>query len=145
MVTSSLLVAVSAQVVCQLYKVFVASIRRGRFEVAPFFTTGGMPSAHSAFVSALTAAVGMQAGVTSDLFAVSAVFSLIVIYDAYRLRGEVAKHAVILNGLASPSQLPEGKPLNEAVGHSLGEIVAGLLVGVFWAVGILLLFGVGAS
>ncbi len=127
MVAFSLLVAVSAQIVCQLYKVCVASIRLRRLEIGPFFHTGGMPSAHSAFVTALTTAVGLSSGFESDVFAVSAVFSLIVIYDAFRLRGEVARHATILNRM-------EGSvSLNEAAGHSLGEIGVGMLVGAVWA------------
>lgn len=129
MVASSLLVAVSAQVACQLYKVCAASVRLRRLELGPFVHTGGMPSAHSAFVTALTTAVGLSAGFESDVFAVSTVFSLIVIYDAFRLRGEVARHATILNRL-------EGSvDLNEAAGHSLGEILAGMVVGVAWALG----------
>jgi len=127
LVAYSLITAVTAQVTCQLYKVFVASIRRRRLELKPFIHTGGMPSAHSAFVTALTTSVGVSSGFDSDVFAVSAVFSLIVIYDAYRLRGEVARHATILNRL-------EGSvDLNEAAGHSLGEIGVGGLVGVAWA------------
>ena len=140
----SLLVAVSAQVACQLYKVAAESVRRRRLELAPFVHTGGMPSAHSAFVTALTTSVGISAGFDSDVFAVAAVFSLIVIYDAYRLRGEVAKHATILNrlkgapGLSEAFRAADGSagagPLNEAAGHSAAEIVAGIVVGAGWAV-----------
>lgn len=147
MVAYSLIVAVSAQVACQLYKVIRASIRLRRLELKPFVHTGGMPSAHSAFVTALTVSVGLSSGFASDVFAVSAVFSLIIIYDALRLRGEVARHATILTRLVrsagADDDLLAGRPLNEAAGHSLGEISAGLVVGVFWALGASAL-GVGA-
>lgn len=143
----SLLVAVSAQVACQLYKVVAESIRRRRLELSPFVHTGGMPSAHSAFVTALTTSVGLSAGFDSDVFAVAAVFSLIVIYDAYRLRGEVAKHATILNRLKSAPGLSKafdaaeritgGGSLNEAAGHSAAEIVAGIIVGAGWALALM--------
>jgi uncharacterized protein len=138
-VAYSLVVAVSAQIACQLYKVIRASLRLRRLELGPFVHTGGMPSAHSAFVTALTVSVGLSSGFGSDVFAVSAVFSLIIIYDALRLRGEVARHASILTRLArsagSEEDLLAGRPLNEAAGHSLGEIAAGLAVGVLWALG----------
>lgn len=139
-VAYSLLTAVSAQVACQLFKVLRASFRLRRLEPGPFVHTGGMPSAHSAFVTALTTAVGLSAGFDSDVFAVSTVFSLIVIYDALRLRGEVARHATILTRLVRSAvfgeELLEGGPLNEAAGHSLAEISAGLVVGVAWALGV---------
>ncbi len=136
----SLITAVSAQVACQLYKVFTASIRLRRPALKPFVHTGGMPSAHSAFVTALTVSVGLSSGFDSDVFAVSTVFSLIIIYDALRLRGEVARHSTILTRLAryagSGEDLLGGRPLNEAAGHSPGEIAAGFVVGVAWALGI---------
>ncbi|MFW5842285.1 MAG: divergent PAP2 family protein [Spirochaetota bacterium] len=139
-VAYSLITAVSAQIASQLYKVLTASIRHRRLELKPFVHTGGMPSAHSAFVTALTVSVGLSSGFDSDAFAVSAVFSLIIIYDALRLRGEVARHATILTRLVrdagSGEDLLAGRPLNEAAGHSLGEIVAGFVFGIAWALGV---------
>ena len=48
--------------------------------------TSGMPSSHSAMVAALTTGVGNTEGVGSPLFAASAVFALIVMYDATGVR-----------------------------------------------------------
>ena len=47
----SLIVAVSVQLLCQLYKVAYYSIKNSRWEGFRFFSAGGMPSAHSAFVT----------------------------------------------------------------------------------------------
>ncbi|WP_081942196.1 divergent PAP2 family protein [Spirochaeta lutea] len=65
----------------------------------------------------------------SAAFSVSAVFSLIVIYDAYRLRGEVQKHAQVLNRLRATLELKDEAVLNEMVGHSLAEILWGIVYG----------------
>lgn len=128
----SLLVAVGVQVACQLFKVAFYSLREWRFAPRYFVSAGGIPSAHSAFVSALSVSVGMRSGFASDLFAISAVFAAIVIYDSYRLRGAVEEHARRINALqrrfpGDPAQ--SVAPLNEMVGHSLPEIVAGVVAG----------------
>ena len=99
-----------------------------------FFSPGGMPSAHSAFVTSLTTAIGIEAGFGSRLFAVSFVFSVIVIYDAFRLRGTVELHSRALNRLYK--KLPENERIEmpTMVGHSLDEIAAGIAVGVILTV-----------
>ncbi|MFP4644848.1 MAG: divergent PAP2 family protein [Spirochaetales bacterium] len=153
----SLLVAVGVQVLCQLFKVVLYSFRDRRFSPHYFVSAGGMPSAHSAFVTALTTSVGIRSGIDSDLFAVSFVFAAIVAYDAYRLRGHVQEHARRINALQARLQAPAanprgegserargsrgapagpdaGEPVSEMVGHSLPEIAAGVVFGIAGAV-----------
>jgi len=133
----SLLIAVAVQITCQLFKFVYYSIRAGRVDPHYLVTAGGIPSAHTAFVTALTVSIGIRSGFVSDVFAVAAVFSAIVIYDAYRLRGHVQSHAKVLNQL-----IPAGSPpLSEMVGHSIPEIVAGLLFGGILSAGVTLLIG----
>jgi uncharacterized protein len=123
----ALLTALVAQVVGQTAKFVLYSVRDGRISPHYLVSAGGVPSAHTAFVTALTAYIGLTSGVVSDLFAVAAVFSAIVIYDAFRLRGHVQRHAELLNRHVL---LPNGEPpVSEMVGHSLPEIAAGLAVG----------------
>jgi uncharacterized protein len=124
-VVSSVLV----QLLCQAFKVVLYSIRERRLNLSYFVSAGGMPSAHSAFVTALSVSVGLWNGFASDIFAVSCVFSLIIIYDAFRLRGTVQHHARVLKKLAALHPEVETGELTEMVGHSLGEIAVGLLVG----------------
>lgn len=106
-----------------------------------FFSPGGMPSAHSAFVTSLTTAVGIEAGIGSQLFAVSFVFSVIVIYDAFRLRGTVELHSKALNSLYK--KLPEDERIEmpTMVGHSLDEIAVGIVTGIALTVLIYLAIG----
>jgi acid phosphatase family membrane protein YuiD len=129
-----LLVAVTAQVLCQLFKVVAYSIRDRRFAPRYFTTAGGMPSAHSAFVTSLTVAVGISESFASALFAVSFVFAAIVIYDAYRLRGHVEQQAEVLNRLQKKLEPGERIQLSEMVGHSVSEILAGIVFGAVFAV-----------
>lgn len=122
-----LVTAVGVQIVCQLFKLVYYSLRDGRFRPAYLVTAGGIPSAHSAFVTALTVAIGIRNGFASDVFAISFVFSAIVIYDAYRLRGHVQHHAQIINrAILAPAG---EEPISEMVGHSVVEIVTGMALG----------------
>ncbi len=137
-ISISLIIAVAIQLICQLFKVVFYSIKGGRFSFRYFFSPGGMPSSHSAFVSAITTAVGIKRGITSDIFAVSFVFSTIIIYDAMKLRKTVELHSHALNGLytrlngvlADRSVGGDRVKFPEMVGHSLGEIAMGIVVGV---------------
>jgi len=125
----ALIVAVAVQLGCQAFKVIFYSLRRRSFQWRFFFSAGGMPSSHSAFVTALAVSVGLGSGFATDLFALAFVFAAIVIYDAIRLRGAVQKQSEALALLAE--LLPEERrpSIPMWVGHSVTEIVAGVLVG----------------
>ena len=125
----SLLVAAAIQVACQLFKLAFYSARGGRLDARYLVSAGGMPSAHSAFVTALAVSVGLRSGFGSDLFAVSAVFSIIVIYDAWRLRGTVEHHARALQALAARHPGVVAGRLTGMVGHTLPEIAVGMAAG----------------
>jgi uncharacterized protein len=127
--SGSLLTAVVVQLACQAFKVILYSFREKRLAFSWFFSAGGMPSAHSAFVTSLAVSLGLWNGFRSDLFAVACVFAVIIIYDAWRLRGAVARHARVLSRLLEKHpDLKEG-PLNVNIGHSLPEIFVGILTG----------------
>jgi len=125
----ALLTAIAVQLACQAFKVVYYSLRERRLSLSWFVSAGGMPSAHSAFVSALALSVGLQDGFGSSVFAVACVFALITIYDAVRLRGAVAHHARILARLAEKHPDVSVGHLNTRLGHTLPEIVAGLVAG----------------
>ena len=56
-----------------------------------------MPSSHSSFVTSLAMLVGFDKGFASTEFAITAVFAIIVMYDASGVRRAVGKQAEILN------------------------------------------------
>lgn len=125
----SLLSALAVQMACQLFKVVLYSIREKRLALHYFISAGGMPSAHSAFVTALSVSVGLWSGFRSDVFAVAAVFSIIIIYDSWRLRGAVAHQARVLTKLVEQHPGLEAGTINTRLGHSLPEIAAGIAAG----------------
>lgn len=112
-----------AWLIAQLIKVIIAFVKDKKFDFRFFISLGGTPSAHSAFVSALTTSVYLLQGF-SILFVVSLAFSIIVFRDAIGVRREVGKHAEILN------RLNKAKKLNEKVGHDIWDVLAGIVIGV---------------
>ncbi|MDE0227228.1 MAG: divergent PAP2 family protein [Spirochaetaceae bacterium] len=129
----ALLITVAIQLGCQAFKVVYYSIRNRRLEAHRLFSTGGMPSAHSAFVSALTVSVGLVEGWASAAFTVSVVLAAIVVFDAIRLRRTVDHHSRVLHELIA--LLPDKRPAFDppVVGHSTSEVVVGIVVGTVFA------------
>ena len=125
----SFIVAVAVQLASQLFKVVFYSFRQRRFRPDYFISTGGMPSAHTAFVSALTVSLGLHHGFASEFFTVAFVFSAIVVYDLVRVRGAVHAHSRILAVLLEKARLRQEVVLPHLVSHTLPEILAGLAVG----------------
>ena len=102
-------------------------------------SSGGMPSSHSALITAMTASVGKTAGLDSVAFAIAAVTSLVVMYDAANVRREAGKHAELLNKIARdlyPDNHMHQEKLKELLGHKLIEVAAGAVLGI--TIGILL-------
>lgn len=145
-----LIVAVVIQLGCQLFKVVFYSLRDRRLSFRWFFSAGGMPSAHTAFVTALAVSLGLRSGFDSEVFAVAFVLASIVVYDILRVRAAVQTHSNILRVLlAERSTRVTGSTASGAagrgrveipalpseVGHSLAEVVVGFLVGALGAAG----------
>ncbi|MFN4070166.1 MAG: divergent PAP2 family protein [Thermus caldifontis] len=126
--------AILANLLAQTLKLFIYYLLEGRFQWERFLETGGMPSSHSATVSALAMGVGFQEGFASTLFAVAAIFALIVMYDATGIRRAAGLHAQLLNQLVQELQQvlekgPAPEPLKELLGHTYLEVLVGALLG----------------
>jgi uncharacterized protein len=92
---------------------------------------GGFPSNHSAIVSSMAVLVALKEGIGHPAFGVAITLAFIVMLDAYSLRRQLGKHAVLLNQLASKAN---HHPIRERMGHTCIEILAGLVVGSLVAV-----------
>jgi acid phosphatase family membrane protein YuiD len=101
-----------------------------RFSFARMFGSGGMPSAHSTFVIALSTAMGLKHGPWSDEFMICLVISIIIIYDAMNVRYQAGLHAKVLNRLTPD----DGQTLNESMGHTPLEALVGWIIGFLTAV-----------
>jgi len=128
--------AVVAWLLAQITKMAVFFIRTRKINFAYLASTGGMPSAHSAFVSALATSVGLRVGTGDPLFAVTLVFALVVMFDAQSVRRAAGLQARVLNQIVDElfktRRITEGK-LAELLGHTRLEVFFGMLMGIFVA------------
>ena len=129
-----LLVALIACFTAQALKLLIELIKNGKVSVSVLTTTGGMPSAHSALVTALAAGVGQTIGWDSPEFALATVFAIIVMYDAAGVRQAAGKQARILNQVIDEmfQDHPEiaAERLKELLGHTPFQVIAGSALGV---------------
>jgi acid phosphatase family membrane protein YuiD len=124
-----LISAVIAWFLAQLVKVIIALIKTKEIDFAMFFSSGGMPSSHSSTVTALATAIGFEEGMQSSTFALAIIFAIIVMYDASGVRLAVSKQAKILNDFFH-GRAKDYKKLNELVGHTPYQVVAGAILGI---------------
>lgn len=92
-----------------------------------------MPSSHSAVVCSLATCVGKQQGVGSELFAISLILALVVMYDAAGVRRAAGKQASVLNKIVQTPGLTSvevSEKLVEALGHSPIQVFVGALIGI---------------
>jgi uncharacterized protein len=127
-------ISVFACFLAQFFKVFTGENKR--VQLSRIFTSGGMPSSHSSFVTSLSTLVGIEFGFDSIEFAVVAVFSMIIMYDASGVRRAVGKQAAILNKIVDDlhnKKHIENKRLKELVGHTPIEVFFGAILGIITA------------
>lgn len=110
--------------------------RRGSPDFNQLRAAGGMPSVHSALVSALAFAVGLTEGFDAPYAMIAVGLGLIVLVDAATLRREAGEHAKLINRIishinsVSDEERIEARRLEERLGHRRREVIAGVLWGV---------------
>lgn len=131
-----------AWLIAQSIKFTRHGLRHQELDFRFFVSTGGMPSAHSAAVSALATSVGLRAGWDSPVFATAACFAIIVMFDAQSVRRAAGQQARILNQIVAElfqqHHLSTHK-LAELLGHTRLEVGAGMLLGIAVSAGMNLL------
>ena len=125
-----LVTAVCASLLAQLIKVLLNLFIFHRFIAERMWGAGGMPSSHSATVCAMVVATGRYCGVSSPTFAIAAVLSIIVMYDAMGVRWQAGQHAHTINELLLKlSDTPPEQLLEEFLGHTPLQVACGALLG----------------
>lgn len=133
-----LLVAIVACLLAQALKLVTGLAIDGKVSYRTLFSTGGMPSAHSALVAALATGVGQTMGWASTEFAIACLFAVIVMYDAAGVRQAVGKQAKVINQIVDEifqehKQLNEER-LKELLGHTPFQVIVGLSLGIAIAI-----------
>lgn len=139
-----LFASIAAIFFAQFLKVPIRFIATRRLDWSLLTSTGGMPSSHSAAVTALSTGVALETGLNSVFFAISTVFAIITMFDATGVRRQAGEQAIVLNKLVDDfnklvedakiwKQKPEEtkrKELKELLGHKPIEVFFGGLTGI---------------
>ena len=127
-----LLTALAALVLAQVLKVLFEYWQTGSWQKALLFSTGGMPSSHSALAVSAMVSIGIHEGFETPIFAVSAVLAMVVMHDAAGIRRAAGKQAEAINFLSSKLEsqgIKLDKKLKELLGHHPIEVMFGGLLG----------------
>ena len=104
------------------------------------FGDGGMPSGHSATVTAVALCTGFECGFNTPVFAVAAIMAIVIMHDAMGVRLETGKQAKAINDMMEFMQKIGGKELTnkeklkELVGHTPLQVIAGCMLGIIVAI-----------
>ena len=133
-----IIITISSLLIAQITKFFITAIVTKKIDEMVLFSTGGMPSSHSALVTSLTTAIGLFIQPIGVEFTIALVLALVVVHDSFGIRYEASKHARELNQIKLRLNLIENidveeKKLKEALGHRPREVAAGILLGVLLA------------
>lgn len=85
----------------QILKMILFLIAKRKIDIGKLTQIDGMPNLHSAVFSSLTVTVGIKYGISSLLFSLVAWYSIIIIHDTMRLKGEKGKQTDVLNRIIS--------------------------------------------
>lgn len=138
-----LIASISAWAIAQIIKTIIDLCFNKKVNFERLIGSGGMPSCHSASVTALATCSGLVYGLDSFAFAVSCIIAVIVMYDARGVRRETGNQAVLLNQmmdyfkkLETPQQRIEftQEKLKELIGHTPLQVIIGSILGFVTAI-----------
>ena len=125
--------ALLAWFLAQLIKVILDLVILRRFDASRFVSSGGMPSSHSALVVAAATAIGKLYGIDGPAFALAAVLSAVVMYDACNVRRSAGDTARLVNQLLRHVEKLTAEDfaddLKIIMGHTPLQVAAGALLG----------------
>ena len=142
-----LIVSLASWLIAQLIKIIINAVVNKRFDIERLFGDGGMPSGHSATVTAMALMVGFRLGFDNPVFGVAMVFAIVVMHDATGVRQEAGKHArsiIELTDLFNEYLLEHDErvkldKLKTLVGHTPLQVICGAGVGIIVVVVYLLI------
>lgn len=133
-----LVTALLSNILAQVLKTVVYYYRTGKWDFHWVIASGGFPSSHSSTVTALSLSIVIQEGFDSAIFAVTTIFSFIVMYDACHVRYYSGKNIELTQQLVKDLREMTGlhfddpiyqEKLKNVLGHKFVEVIGGFVVG----------------
>lgn len=142
-----LLVALFSVIFAQFIKIPILFLVTRKLDWQMFTSTGGMPSSHSASVTALATAIAFEYGLDSPYFAIATMLAVIVMYDAKGIRYQAGQHAALINQIRTDlyhivkdiknwpnkNEAQKIQELKTLLGHKPSEVFFGALTGILIA------------
>ena len=127
----ALVIPALAWLTAQMIKLVTSLITDKRIYLSKLVSSGGMPSAHTTFVTSLAVLIGKNVGWDSVEFAIVCSIAFIVMHDATGVRQAAGKHAKMLNSLVSTHYPGDefNEKLKELLGHKPLEVFVGAIMG----------------
>lgn len=123
-------------IIASFIKMGIAAFKTHELNFEYMVSTGGMPSSHSATVSALAMSIGYTEGFCTPIATLAVAFAIVTMFDAATVRRAAGEHAKVLNAIVADIKELRFKPaerFKELLGHTRKEVFWGMVVGIFWA------------
>ena len=140
-----LVAAVISWFIAQLIKIINELSKRTKFRTRDFILralvgTGGMPSSHTATVTAVMVGVAFEHGISSSIFAFACIFTFVTVRDATGVRLSAGRQAHAINQIISslPEESDKIQKVKEVRGHTVIQCFVGVLIGLLVSLGIFL-------
>lgn len=108
---------------------FVRTLRKDGFQLQDLYASGGFPSAHTASIVPVFVLIGLRHGVDSVSFAIIAVLTGLVMYDAVGVRRSSGEQAAAIRELAAKTNKTLTTRMHGAKGHTPTEVMGGFVLG----------------
>lgn len=146
-----LFVPASAWLIAQVLKLIINAIVNRKFDFSRLVGDGGMPSGHSATVTALALMVGLSEGFDTAVFGLAMIFAIVVMHDASGVRREAGKQAVSIIQMADmlnkhlfdEDEQVRTDTLKVFVGHTPLQVACGSGLGLI--IGLVYYFWIGPA
>ena len=132
-----LIVSLGAWLIAQITKIVINAIVTKKLDFERLVGDGGMPSGHSATVTAMALMVGFRCGFDNPIFGLAMVLAIVVMHDATGVRQEAGKHArsiielaeIYNEYIAEDDEELKLEKLKTLVGHTPLQVACGAGVG----------------
>ena len=109
---------------------------RQRLLLEDIVVTGGMPSAHSATVTALCLSILWTEGWRNSIFVVAVVLAVVVVRDSLGVRRTAGEEGKTINSIIRLAHV-RTPPVHYSLGHTPTEVAVGMVIGALAALAIL--------
>jgi len=142
-----LLISVMASIISQFFKMALYSLKKRKliFDVIwkGYGNKAGMPSSHTAFMSAAAATIYLIEGGPTNLFMLSVITAIVTVQTVVDLKFHFDSASNYINGmfdLVLDTKETALKKFEHLTGHTYNQVIVGAIIGIYTAINLYPLF-----